>query len=179
MANWSTSPPDGTPTNAFRLLRTPETGRLAGILTCEELLGTCIHFYHGRSMPHRVEDCPACLENRPYRWMAYLSAIIEPSGEHAVVEVTARVHAAFENVCRKMEAVRGIRFCLLRPNGKKNGRVHGTFSRDVDRDTKLPPSPDVKTIMEAIWRGNLDRAHPELTDSRPNGQPRMHDLTER
>jgi len=171
MPVWSTAPPDGSPTNTYRLVRTPPVGKLVGILTCDEMLGTCIHFYNGRTIPHDPDDCPACDHQRPYRWMCYLSAILDPNGEHVIVEVTARVHAAFENVTRKLATIRGVRFCLERPNGKRNGRVNASFAKNPERDVQLPAVPDIRAIMQTIWRGNMDLPTNGLTHERPENAP--------
>jgi len=143
--------------NTFDIVRTPSDRPFVGIVTSRKIRGCPVHYYGGRTVPHRVEGgCEPCEVGRSYRWMAYFACISVANGHHCIYEVTARVHARLQEESKRRGVTRGLKFKCFRPSGKLNGRVEISFAAKLESEHGLPSEPDVQAVMEHVWERCLD-----------------------
>jgi hypothetical protein len=157
MANWSTSPREGTVKSTFDIQRTPATGTFVATITCAEIFGCPVHYWQGRTTPcERPKPCEPCERGRQYWWKAYMSCVYGPNQTHCIFEVTATVHAKLQLQIGENQHFRGVRFKCWRPSQVQTGRIQCEVSGSRVADIDLPPPPDVQSIMEHIWQRRLD-----------------------
>jgi len=157
MATWKMFPEETAVTNSYDLRRTPAKGKVKAVFTSQHVMGTPVHFFNGRTVPHLDEGgCTACEHGRSYRWMAYFACVDQADGEQIVFEVTAIVHAQIARCDQERGGLRGIQFHAWRPSGRINGRINFLFHKKPKCLDGLPDAPDVPAVMEHIWAPSLD-----------------------
>lgn len=162
MAHWQMEPDASTIKNSYDICRTPEKGKFQGIFTSIHVMGTPVHYYAGRTIPHEVKGhCVPCEAGRSYRWMAYFGAIDLSTGEHVIFEVTAKIHGQIREYDNAKGGLRGIRFVSSRPSGRINGRIQFLFHKQPRQVDDVPDVPDVVKIMDNVWLRSLDVIAPE------------------
>jgi hypothetical protein len=141
--------------NALPLVRTPPRGILRLMATGHELTGTYIHWYAGRSQPCRGDQCKACLEGTPARWMAYLPGRIADGPRHAIVEIPRLAAQIIQDWQQENGSLRGAILEFTRLSKRPNGRVSVSVARpDTERDD-LPPPPDMPRCLATLWQVKL------------------------
>jgi len=141
--------------HALPLVRTPAKGVLRAIITTHTIVGTYTHWYAGKTQPCRGDNCKACSEGAPSRWLGYLAARIADGPRHAVIEVP---RTAAEAIFRAQEEMASLRFRLLeltRLSKRPNGRVAATILPDDMRDRQIPEPPDMMRVLATIWQVKL------------------------
>jgi len=158
MLNFSSTPPADPRGVSLALVRTPPTKPFVAIVTSEDLIGTNTHFYHGRTLPHLENDCPACHDGFPFRWHAWVSCLTANDHVHCLFECTAKPAQTFVNYRKTHRTLRGCHFRSLRASRTTNGRVTiQTKPADLNAIT-LPKAPDLIACLSIIWnipKGNL------------------------
>jgi len=163
MPTWRNQlPPEGK-NHGFDLCRTPASGTLMGIITCEDLIVCDTHFWHGRTLPcerltndegKTIDDtpCQACREKAAWRTHVYVSAFDMKKREHFLFECTT---LAAKPLAEYREATGTLRGCILnasRPKGQKNAKVAiVTNTANLGR-CQIPPPPDIPAALAVIWR---------------------------
>jgi hypothetical protein len=136
----------------FDLKRCPESKPLDAIVTCEEFLVTQTHFWGGRTVPHELENCQACLKMQPYRTHVYVSAVIPATREHFIFECSANAAKAFDEYHKSYGTLRGCLFRASRPKATRNGKVV-ILTRQADlQKCPLPTAPDLEIALCVIWQ---------------------------
>lgn len=163
MPNWTNKLPETGKHMGFDLRRTPQSGSLHAIITCEDLLVCDTHFFHGRTMPCEREgdtidpampsgNCPACREAIPFRTHVYVSAFDPRKREHFIFECTA--HAA-KPIAEHRDATGTTRGCIItasRPKGLKNSKVAIETNIANLAKVQLPEPPNIILALCTIWR---------------------------
>jgi hypothetical protein len=152
MPTWSTELPKLGKHMGFDLRRTPATGALQAIITCENILVCDTHFYHGRTTPCEKPDCTACNESIPYRTHVYVSAFDAKAREHFIFECTANAAKALVEYHDAATTLRGCVFHASRPKGLKNSKVCIQTNTVNLAKVQLPEPPNLILALSVIWR---------------------------
>lgn len=143
------------------LRRTPTTGVLQAIVTCDDLVGCRTHFYHGRTIPCAGDDCPAHLDGIPWRWHGWISAYKPEEPAHFLFELTAMPANRIVDYRTANGTLRGCIFRARRTNNKHNGRINiQTKPADLGK-IWLPEAPDLIAVLSIIWNIPLPDLHAE------------------
>ena len=152
MPAWTDRVPDTATKFGFDLHRTPPDRPLTAIIISPDLIGCHTHFWGGRTVPCEDENCPACAENMPSRWHAYVACYDPRTQETFIFETTAKGAQALENYRDSFGTLRGCLFSAARPKRRKNSKVEiATKTADLTRIT-LPPPIDIVRAMSVIWQ---------------------------
>lgn len=166
MPQWENTPETPADTAVFRIVRTPATGKLAGLLTCNDLVGCNTHFAMNRTVPCEGRDrCPLCADGHAYRWHGWVSAVILPGLEHVLVEFTANAATTFHTYQDLHGSLRACRFSAFRPSGRHNGRVVIQTTPGDPGKIRLPDPPNIRRILCHIW-------NVQYTDEQPTRMTR-------
>lgn len=148
---FSTIPPM-TKNRGWDLKRTPTSGGISGIITCDKLVATQTHYWGGRTVPCEGENCKACLAIIPNRWHIYVSAFNPKTREHFLFECTAQAGEAFDAHFKAHGTLRGCWFGASRPKQTRNAKVFiETKPFDLSK-LVLPASPDLIRALCTIWQ---------------------------
>jgi len=176
MPRWSNAPPKGTDQPSFRIVRTPATKTLTGLITSPDLVGCATHFVQNRTIPCEKEDdndfCQHCFAGHSWRWHGYVSAILTSTHEHILFEFTRPPADTFRNYLLYAQTLRGCLFTSRRPSGRPNGRVV-VACKSVDQSTlRLPEGPNIRNILSRVW--NIQTKN---VSSGPSSRPHIQRLT--
>ena len=147
----------------FDLKRTPETGALNAIVTCEDFVVCDTHYYHGRTGPcerifndegKTIDDspCAACRDKVGYRTHVYLSAFIVKTCEHFIFECSNNAAKSLDDYRKATGTLRGCVIYANRPKGLKNSKVVIETGTVNLAKVKLPNAPDLVKALSVIWR---------------------------
>ena len=151
MLNFTSTPPKDPRGISLALVRTPPIKPFVAIVTSEDLVGTFTHFYHGRTLPHQNEGCPACEEGIPFRWHAWVSCLTAVDHVHCIFECTARPAQVFVDYRKANRTLRGCHFKAHRASKVTNGRITiETRPADLNK-IGLPNAPDLTKCLSIIW----------------------------
>lgn len=151
MPNYSNTPPADGRGPAFSIRRTPTRPPLSAIVTSEDLLGCATHFYGGRTIPCEAPDCPACLDQMPWRWHGYVAAIDLTTMQHFIFETTAQAADVFVAYRARHGTLRGCQFEAKRAHERPNGRVLLRCKPADLQRTNLPQAPDIPRALNTLW----------------------------
>jgi len=151
MEKWSNKPPQQKEGYGLRLIRTPKSGRIRALITCEELIGTPTHYWGGRTVPCQGSDCKVPHETIGWRWHGYVPMILEGDHEHVILELTAQACETIAQYAEANGSLRGVLLTATRATGVKNGRVLLKLEPTNLKTIVLPPEPDVPKVMRHIW----------------------------
>lgn len=181
MPNWQNEPPKDTHGFSLRILRTPSTKPLIGLVTSTDVLGCITHYARNRTIPCEGEDdCEWCQDGFSWRWHGYLAAILSDTLEHFLFEFTATAATTFQTYHRLHMTMRACHFKATRPSGRNNGRVVIFCKPGDEQRARLPDPPDLKKILCHIWNVqnttvsehySPNRVGKILKVDKPNGQP--------
>jgi len=178
--------PDKDSGPRLHLRRTPTTGNLTAIVTCDRLVGCPTHWYGHRTVPCEPPDCPACKEGHSWRWHGYLTAINVKTNEHFLFEVTAQAAEPFTEYFEQHRTIRGCLFVASRLGNHHNGRVLIRYKTADLTQVKLPDPPDLVACLCHIWNvptpdvqidgqsKNVDRIRLERKQDGNNKPARQH-----
>lgn len=181
MPTYRTTLPSVKRHQGFDLRRTPTTGAIHAICTCDNLIVCDTHFWHGRTTPCEritneegatIDDspCPACREKLSYRTHAYVSCFDAKSHEHFIFECTDHAARPLQDYFVANTTLRGCIFNATRPKGTPNGKVViQTNTANLQR-VILPQPPDLIMALAVIWRLPLTGL---ATDKAPNNTSRV------
>lgn len=191
MPQWTDRVPDTENRHAYDLKRTPPDSPLSAIVLSHDLLGCYTHYYGGHTVPCEAPNCPACDDNMPSRWHAYVAAWNPKDHSIFIFETTLKAAQALEAYRDTYGTLRGCFFCASRPKRRRNARVEiQTRPADLTKHN-LPEPIDLKRALAVIWqlpptvletpsaehstptvtpcRAVLDRVH--ARPPKPNGRP--------
>lgn len=166
MPNFETTPPEDIGRSGYRMVRTPTAAALTGYVLSENLTGCRTHFVGNRTIPCEAPDCDPCASGVPWRWKGYLAAMLNPSNEIVLFEITARAATVFAAYFERYGSTRGAAFKAIRVNQRANGRVLIQAKPADLEKINLPKSPDVQAVLCHIW--NI----PENQVTTPDHKPR-------
>jgi len=159
MENWDQKPDVSETDRDFEIMRVPARTALQAVVTSQALDGLPVHYWNGRTIPHRSGTrCLPCESGRSYRWMCYLGIWVPRTGLQAILEATAKVHRAFEQFAERAGQIRGCGFRIWRPSQQAHGRIVVEFRKDPSQSAEIPPAPPVREIMERIWQPAIEIA---------------------
>jgi hypothetical protein len=171
MTIWTNSPDEATTYCATKLLRVRPTHPITGVVTSHHLIGTHVHYWRGRSIPCRQEQCEACKDNRAARWYGWLSIFEPKSRAHAIVEVTAACEPPLADYARTHGQLRGALLTIQRATNKLNARLEASITESRLHPDVLPAELDVAHVLEHIWETHHGTHAPEAQQHEPtNGK---------
>lgn len=168
MPKFTNTPPNDPRGYALPIVRTPAGKKFQAIITSDDLIGCNTHFWGGKTVPCEAPECDACKNGMPYRWHAYCSAVLHPSGLHVIYEVTALAAEALVTFRRTNSTLRGCAVDAYRWRGSANGRVIIRCERTSRSLDSLPNPPDLIHCLSIIWQLPADKMLPQ--DHSPFGQ---------
>ncbi len=151
MSKWTSNPPPREAGYGMRLIRTPANGKLNGLITCDDLIGTPTHYFGGRTVPCDDQECKACEAAIGWRWHAYVPIVLARTHEHCILELTAQAAQSLKDYRKENLTLRGTWLSAQRAGNRRNGRVIITLAPHDLTQITLPPEPDVQQIMLHIW----------------------------
>ena len=152
MPTFTHSLPERQKHMGFDLRRTPAERSIVAVVTCDQYLVTDTHYWGGRTVPHELDNCPACAAIMPKRTHVYVSAFDLKSREHFIFECTSNAAKSFEEHFSAHQTLRGCMFCAERPKRTKNGKVViSTRTCDLTK-INLPSPPDLIRALCVIWQ---------------------------
>jgi len=152
MPTWRNELPTVQKHMGFDLRRTPATGTIQAICTCDNILVCDTHFWHGRTLPCERPDCQACGQAIPYRTHVYVSAFDPRKAEHFLFECTAHAAKPLQEYHEANTTLRGCVFHASRPKGTKNSKVCIETNTANLKNVNLPQSPNLILALSVIWR---------------------------
>lgn len=152
MPIYSNVPPENSKGVALPILRTPGSGKMSAIVTSDDLIGTNTHFWGGHTVPCSPPTCEACQKGVPYRWHAYLTAFAVNKNVHFLYECTATAAEVFVAYRKVNDHLRGCIFEAYRWRSTRNGRVMLRCEPSPDRQTAIPPAPDLEAVLAILWQ---------------------------
>jgi len=152
MPTWSTELPTPGKHMGFELHRTPMTGSIQAVITCENILVCDTHYFGGRTIPCERPDCLACREAVPYRTHCYVSAYDHKRRDHFIFECTAHAAKPFAEQFQSAGTLRGCIFHATRPKGLKNSKVCIETNTTFKSNSQLPEPPNLILALSVIWR---------------------------
>jgi len=168
MPTWTTKPDPSRDGHTYRIVRTPAHGTLNAVVTSTDLVGCYTHYHHHRTIPcEDSPDCPACKEGLPYRWHGYVSAVLIPTWEPVILEVTSAAGAALITCYEATGNLRGVQLAAHRPSGKPNGRVLMALKPTDPARIRLPEPPNVQQILCRIWSVPYNQPRQPYTPTDP------------
>lgn len=168
MPQWSERPDHASDHAIFRILRTPASGRLNGLITCNNVIGSNTHFVQNRTIPCEGRDhCEHCAAGFTYRWHGWVSAVILPGLEHVLFEFTATASETLATYQDLHGSLRACRFQAFRANSRPNGRVVIQTSPGDPNKIRLPDPPNVRKILCHIWNVQYTAPQPTRMDRPP------------
>jgi len=151
MPIYTNAPPTNGNGYGLCLMRTPANGKLVAIITSTDLVGCPTHWYGGRTVPCETDTCKACNEGIPWRWHAYISAILSKTNHHVLLEFTAQAAEQLIIYRNAHGTLRGCTINARRHRNLRNGRVIlETHTAPLDQ-LKLPREPNITKALSIIW----------------------------
>ena len=172
--------PDELPQQTLAtLVRTPPTGTLKGIITCQRPIATPTHYHARRTVPCALPpNCPLCEVGLKWRLHCYLSFINLANLAHEIVEFPARQYDAIANWYRRLGSIRGLYFEASRPNGRPNGPIQLSVRRPASEPASLPDPLPIEKILCKIWGvPEPDQTPQPQKVEKPNEHPNPIGLT--
>lgn len=149
---WTNAPPPDDGPNKYRLIRTPQNGKIEGIILSEKPRAVWTHYYGGRTTPCRGDDCQACASEVPRRWHCYVMLWGPRSDAIVLFELTTSGAEPLYKHLQTEATLRGLGITTRRMNGKPNGPVHLTIMAASNAHLKLPKCPDEALALLRVWK---------------------------
>lgn len=179
MPAWTNQLPPQPTHTGFTLRRTPPDTPIRAIITCDDLIGTFTHYYHGRTTPCEPPDCPACKDLSPARWHGYVSCLDHATREHFLFEFTSKAAEPLIEYRKAHGTLHGCFITASRPKRRRNARVEiACRPTDLTKIT-LPKPPDLIQAMSVIWQLpatalETPEGYHESPLVKPNGRKLLH-----
>lgn len=151
MPTWTNHPPNDPRGHALQLIRTPANGKLTLAVTSSDMIGCNTHWYGGRTVPCQEPDCDACKDGMPWRWHAYLAALVAGTRHHVLVEFTAQAAQIIRDYRNAHGTLRGCIITACRYKNRHNGRVLINCAPGSLEQMNLPPAPNLINVLSLIW----------------------------
>ena len=149
--SWTNGPPDDAREMAWPMLRVPAKGMSGLIILSQEMLGTCTHYFGGRTVPHSDQGCRACDEQNQKRWHGYLAVWHPKAAKKAILEITDAAADTIKKVYATRKTLRSLSIAGQRRPVKPNGTLIVQLIESEWAADGLPPSPDVRRILLRMW----------------------------
>lgn len=166
-------------TTTMRLIRVPGGPGITAVATSIKLTCCPVHWWQGRTTPHEEGYCEPCDNGRSYSWKAYTGCWLPKTGEHVILEVTARTSEYFEQYVDRYGSLRGCHFQAIRIGGRPTARCSVRCKPADLTGIELPECRNLQNILMNIWGykedGTLTEKRRRLSESAnpTNGLPRL------
>lgn len=155
MPQWTNEAPDQDQEFAHRILRTPATKSITGIITSADLVGCPTHFVNHRTVPCEApKPCQGCDAGSSRRWHGYVGLFNNATLEHVIFEMTGKASDPLKIYARLHNTLRACRIQAFRPSGHNNGRVVIQVGQYDEAKCRLPEPFNVMRVLCHIW--NVD-----------------------
>lgn len=152
MPQWTDAPPAEDEKYAHRILRTPATSPITGIITTPDLIGTMTHFVNHRTIPCQgAPHCDFCDTGHSRRWHGYVGLLIYTTQEHVIFEITAKACDPLKNYALVHQTLRACALRAYRPSKRTNGRVILETKPVDELRVRIPPPFNVRQVLCHIW----------------------------
>lgn len=176
--SWTNRPDRGDDTTPVQILRARPGKVYEGIILSEDVCGAYTHYWHGRTVICKQDQCDACLNGRMPRWYGYLPIWCPSSNQIVIVELTPACVPALNEFWDKYHTLRTAKLKISRVNAKQNSRVVATFETTNYNDQACPTSPDVQRALSRLWEVKTELVTPtdptRLTILNPTTKPKVH-----
>jgi hypothetical protein len=162
-------PREGDPSQNFRIVRTPATGEIKGLILSSKHQGATTHYWKGRTIPCTGPTDEACAAGHEPRWHGHLLVYGEKSGEVILFEYPDKSHATIKAYLERHLTLRGARILARRIGGKPNGRVHLALIESARDPESLPPETPIKPILMRMWE-MTEQSHIDFTQPLQSSQ---------
>lgn len=155
--NWIDAPDESALKRNYQIVRTPTNGRrlLCAVLS-HRLTWVNVHFA-GRTQPCTHPNCEQCDRGHVPDLKAYLIIVLQTTREKALLELTSAGAGPLWEHQQQKRSIHGLAIELGRKNDKPNGPVHCTIKGHDVPLLHYGDAPDVKPILETMWRFSPDR----------------------
>lgn len=172
MPIWTTTPGSEEAKTNYRILRTPSGRAITGVILDEDLVGTHLHYWKGRSTPCEKGNCEACEAGHPPRWKGYVHLYDQRVKSIVIFEFTERAVHEFKAFKARYGSLRGAVLTAKRLNSKPNGPLHIEFAEGRLDGALLPDPGPLTECLCRIWEVKqqtmgFQRAE-EAEESRPD-----------
>jgi len=151
MSIWQDQPTVDDSLPNYRIMRVPAGRKISGIVISDDVIGTNLHYWKGRSQPCRKEECEACQNGHKPRWKGYILIMCMKTRNISILEFTDRVYREIGEFRKQKGTIRGGMMTFFRTNSKNNGPLSVTIEENLYDATSLPPEEDLRSILERIW----------------------------
>lgn len=148
---WDNSHDTQRRSNKWQLRRTPQGGKLKGLILTDQPLGVWTHYYGGRTVPCESEACPACIDGQNPRKHWYVAQWDPTRDDRWILELTDRGADELILQVSKGARLRGRHLTTYRTNSRANGPVEAVLGEDHSSRYQLPPAPDIRQALLIIW----------------------------
>jgi hypothetical protein len=149
---WMDRPPEDHDLPAMDLLRTPTSGTMSGVITCDKPICVPTHWFGGQTLPCVYDECPACIEQRARVYHVYTSLFNPNLTKHWIFECTAEASRIIYQLAEQTSNLRGVMLSAARRGKRANGKVEILLKQSPIDKFKLPDPPDLKAHLSRIWR---------------------------
>lgn len=150
-------PREKSSTMGLPLLRTPDKRSIGGIILSHDMIGTYLHYWKGRSRPHKEENCEPCAEGNGKRWKSYVIVQDVVDRKRGILEIPPYATDQVDEFFKQHRTLRGWRISLSRPNKRANGRVCATFHPAKFDEAVLGECPPLIPMLLRMWEMTMEQ----------------------
>lgn len=154
---WERQPTEGDFGSEFRMWRCPDRGEHLMVIWSDDIVGVRVHYFHGRTTPHRTNGCEACSFGREHRWKGYVLARLSKSAEKVLLEFTPPAGKILDREFANRGTLKGLQIVVSRPSQRLNGKVHVRVAGIDSEAHTFPRAPKIVPILHHIWGMTTDQ----------------------
>jgi len=149
----------------YEILRCRPGNPLVGIVVSNEWTGANLHWWGGKSVLHRADDCPACDAGNTYRWYGYFLGVPNGLRVVSIFEFTSRCYQTVADYYADYGTLRGAPFQLRRTGKNSNAPLALAFSEKRVSPSSLPEGKPLEPILARLWERNYLRSLEKETEA--------------
>lgn len=138
------------------LIRVPPTGISKVLILSNDVTGTNLHYWRGRSEPCHGDGCEACLDGQMPRWRGYVVMMSTRTKQKGLLELTAAAMDPIDEYFAEHGTLRGAELAISRSGGKPNGKLSSTIKFGGLPAGSLPTAPELEGILLRLWGYSTD-----------------------
>ena len=151
MVHWQNRPDEESGVSNYQIVRTPQGKEVQAIVLSEQLVGTKLHYWRGRSVPCSGPDCEACKGGNVARWKGYVLITNRACSQVYIFEFTQRAFDAFDRFFTEKGTLRGAIMTAKRLGKRPNSPLSITFEAGRHDEDLLPPEEDIAQMLSRMW----------------------------
>jgi hypothetical protein len=164
---WSNKLPDKAKVVGWEIRRAPVKGAMVVQIWSHQVEICPTHNVSKRTQPCLGEICPICERGIQPRYHGYLAGMQMGTYEKVIIEVTAKIAEQLDEHFSELRSLRGAYIRLSRLTPVPNGKILCQVTPKKPTDAECPTGPNVRRIMEAAWRSNIDWINAKTAAEQP------------